>query len=614
MRGGGDAARLAQLAAHGIAFVSSFLPRLLRFWFQSPALCFAQTRCMNLSPFMPCSGQVVRGAPKDKDRERRRGGDQVGDIFKGARAAGAEQGTDEDMLGDDDDDEEGGRFRAFSGSARTLAGGRGAGQRGAAAGAALQLLWGCVPAAQEWWAAGGLASSQAGGRVAAAQSTRGSHPAPAGGDAVPPQQQARQRGPERRVVKVTFYANGIFTGARAGEGRVPGVHVAWRRLRQRYVCTPAEERHRHPWAGLALASRLLANALAAQPPLDLLPRRSPSSGPPRLPARPGPARPASPPSPLPRPGGAVDGGEARNMHDPASLPFMEAIMRGQLPPELDPGDPNIQVGPPYHPAGWRGRSWLAAGACSTPGWAAMEGVAIPVWANKACPLPSPCPPLPRRSPQVTVNLLRRDEDYTPPAQPKVKAFSGTGHKLSGDDDAGASAAAPPAPPPDVVSGTVVWEGADASLPTTSIQLRLADGSRLRAEFNLSHTVADIRRCAGSSLTWLPPRPSGQRVTRHDHHGGLPHVEPKTQPPRSTTVVPARRLLRPAGSSAPRVPTWRAALSAWPPPSRSSSWTTTRPPLRGRGLPTASSCRGCRAAHGGAVSSGASDHRSSACGI
>ncbi|EFN54345.1 hypothetical protein CHLNCDRAFT_24942, partial [Chlorella variabilis] len=32
-----------------------------------------------------------------------------------------------------------------------------------------------------------------------------------------------------------------------------------------------------------------------------------------------------------------------------------------------------------------------------------------------------------------------------------------------------------------------------SLPTTSIQLRLADGSRLRAEFNLSHTVADIRR-------------------------------------------------------------------------------------------------------------------------
>ena len=32
------------------------------------------------------------------------------------------------------------------------------------------------------------------------------------------------------------------------------------------------------------------------------------------------------------------------MNDPANLPFMQAIMRGQLPPELDPGDPNVQVG------------------------------------------------------------------------------------------------------------------------------------------------------------------------------------------------------------------------------------------------------------------------------
>ena len=32
------------------------------------------------------------------------------------------------------------------------------------------------------------------------------------------------------------------------------------------------------------------------------------------------------------------------MADPANRPFMEAIMRGQLPPELDPGDPRVQVG------------------------------------------------------------------------------------------------------------------------------------------------------------------------------------------------------------------------------------------------------------------------------
>ena len=30
-------------------------------------------------------------------------------------------------------------------------------------------------------------------------------------------------------------------------------------------------------------------------------------------------------------------------------------------------------------------------------------------------------------------------------------------------------------------------------PTTSIQLRLMDGSRMVAKFNLTHTVADIRR-------------------------------------------------------------------------------------------------------------------------
>ncbi|KAL4458526.1 hypothetical protein ABPG75_013391 [Micractinium tetrahymenae] len=231
------------------------------------------------------SGQVVRGAPKDKDKRRPAGG--VEDIFEGARAAGAEQGSYEDMM---EEDEEGGqRFRAFSGAARTLA----------------------------------------------------------GGEVAPPQQAQGQRRPERRAIKIVFYANGVFT---------------------------------------------------------------------------------------------VHDGEPRHMNDPANLPFMEAIMRGQLPPELDPGDPNIQV---------------------------------------------------------NVNLLRKDEDYTPPAQPKVKAFSGTAHKLSGDAGAGPSGGGDGAggPPPSFAAtpGAVTWEGADHSQPVTSIQLRLADGSRLRAEFNLSHTVGDIRR-------------------------------------------------------------------------------------------------------------------------
>lgn len=93
--------------------------------------------------------------------------------------------------------------------------------------------------------------------------------------------------------------------------------------------------------------------------------------------------------------------------------------------------------------------------------------------------------------QINVNLVRRDEDYTPPARPRHRAFAGTAHRLT-DDAPGTSATAAPAPAPGSTA-QVPWEGADRSLPTTSIQLRLADGSRMVAEFNLDHTVADIRR-------------------------------------------------------------------------------------------------------------------------
>lgn len=34
---------------------------------------------------------------------------------------------------------------------------------------------------------------------------------------------------------------------------------------------------------------------------------------------------------------------------------------------------------------------------------------------------------------------------------------------------------------------------DNSKPTTTIQIRLADGSTVKVQFNLTHTVGDIRR-------------------------------------------------------------------------------------------------------------------------
>ena len=36
-------------------------------------------------------------------------------------------------------------------------------------------------------------------------------------------------------------------------------------------------------------------------------------------------------------------------------------------------------------------------------------------------------------------------------------------------------------------------GADASQPTTNIQVRMSDGSKLKGTFNLSQTVGDIRK-------------------------------------------------------------------------------------------------------------------------
>jgi hypothetical protein len=50
------------------------------------------------------------------------------------------------------------------------------------------------------------------------------------------------------------------------------------------------------------------------------------------------------------------------------------------------------------------------------------------------------------------------------------------------------------PPPPVLHPCAgEWEGVDESKPTTSLQLRLADGSRMVARFNTTHTVGDIRR-------------------------------------------------------------------------------------------------------------------------
>eukprot|EP00164_Ancoracysta_twista_P000533 GFYU01000712.1.p1 GENE.GFYU01000712.1~~GFYU01000712.1.p1 ORF type:complete len:297 (-),score=92.07 GFYU01000712.1:363-1253(-) len=86
---------------------------------------------------------------------------------------------------------------------------------------------------------------------------------------------------------------------------------------------------------------------------------------------------------------------------------------------------------------------------------------------------------------VNVNLVdKKTEEWVPP---KYTAFQGEGRSLRADDGetAAALAAADAAPAPGEFK-------LDESQPTTSIQIRLADGSRLVGKFNHTHTINDIR--------------------------------------------------------------------------------------------------------------------------
>ncbi|KAF9022813.1 SEP-domain-containing protein [Hymenopellis radicata] len=98
-----------------------------------------------------------------------------------------------------------------------------------------------------------------------------------------------------------------------------------------------------------------------------------------------------------------------------------------------------------------------------------------------------------------------DQDYV---APKRSGFFGSGNRLgapvpgeaasSSSMPGGFSAAssAPAASSPAAPSGTKFE--VDQSLPTTSIQIRLADGTRMVCRMNLTHTVLDIRNFINAS--------------------------------------------------------------------------------------------------------------------
>ncbi|KAF7792011.1 hypothetical protein EIP86_003038 [Pleurotus ostreatoroseus] len=115
---------------------------------------------------------------------------------------------------------------------------------------------------------------------------------------------------------------------------------------------------------------------------------------------------------------------------------------------------------------------------------------------------------------------RTDQDYVPP---RYKAFSGQGHRLGSPVPGEPSTAPPSAAMPGTfpTSGTLLAASAsaastsagsggadrqsmttrfevDQSKPTTSVQIRLADGTRLVCRMNLTHTVGDIRSFINAS--------------------------------------------------------------------------------------------------------------------
>lgn len=95
---------------------------------------------------------------------------------------------------------------------------------------------------------------------------------------------------------------------------------------------------------------------------------------------------------------------------------------------------------------------------------------------------------------VDVQVIKHDENYRPP--PKVyKPFSGGGHRLGSPTPGSPARTASPvtaAPPTTTaVSSSVVGVDINPDLPTISLRIQLADGTRLPARFNSTHTIGDV---------------------------------------------------------------------------------------------------------------------------
>uniref|UniRef100_A0AAV1U9Y1 UBX domain-containing protein n=1 Tax=Peronospora matthiolae TaxID=2874970 RepID=A0AAV1U9Y1_9STRA len=168
-----------------------------------------------------------------------------------------------------------------------------------------------------------------------------------------------------------------------------------------------------------------------------------------------------------RDGFTVNDGPYRTRSDVANRPFLEALEQGHVPHEL-------------------------------------EGV--------------------NRNEPVEISLVdKREEEYVAPRLPAYTAFSGEG-QVMGSRTYGAEA---------VVQGEEVQTAerpvVDDKKPTTTLQLRLHNGQRLRETLNLDHTLRDLHAIiqlndAGAQaytlLAGFPPRPVSTDLDQTIEQAGL----------------------------------------------------------------------------------------------
>lgn len=111
---------------------------------------------------------------------------------------------------------------------------------------------------------------------------------------------------------------------------------------------------------------------------------------------------------------------------------------------------------------------------------------------------------------VDVQLNKHDEKYKAP--PKVyKPFSGSGNRLGSPTPGGSStttsAPAAPASAFTPASSSTPEVEIDASQPTLALRVQLANGTRLPARFNTTHTIGDLydfvgRAGGGGDRPWV----------------------------------------------------------------------------------------------------------------